>query len=58
MGARQGALGERVLGARRMKLRRLLNMTVSEVACRGRQETATWWDRLAMTGSANSQRMK
>jgi len=32
-----------------MKLRRLLNMTVSEVACRGRQETAKWWDRLEMT---------
>ena len=36
-----------------MKLQRLLNMTVSESAYRGRQKTSKWFDRLGVTGGVD-----
>src|SRR2546428_6305007 len=53
--ARPRAVGGVVLRDASMRLRRLLTMSVPELACRGRQETSKWLERLAVTGETISQ---
>src|SRR2546422_9303849 len=53
--ARPRAVGGVVLRDASMRLRRLLTMSVPELACRGRQETSKWLERLAGTGETIGQ---